>query len=143
VNQKSEGANSLARIAPSSDFSKIRIGIQITTPLQFRFGKELQASRLRFLYPPSLPVLYELSRLHPMCLQFPERCEIPLPVPNGFTLIALSFREDLSSVGLNSSAVPLKRNRLRNIFAVEMAAAIVGNAELAPLFMQYSRDDRR
>ena len=64
---KSEGAKiSCESFAPSSDFSKIRIGIQITTLLQFQFGKELQALRLRFLYPPSLPALYELSRLHPM-----------------------------------------------------------------------------
>ena len=55
------------------------------------------------------------------------------------TLVCSLLLEDFSSVVLNISADPPRRQRLSQILSVEMAAAIVGKEESAPSLVQMSR----
>jgi hypothetical protein len=55
------------------------------------------------------------------------------------TLVCSLLLEDFSSVVLNISADPPRRQRLSQILSVEMAAAIVGKEESAPRLVQTSR----
>src|ERR1700722_17679820 len=56
------------------------------------------------------------------------------------TLVCSLLLEDFSSVVLNISADPPRRQRLSQILSVEMAAAIVGKEESAPSLVQSQID---
>ena len=89
---KAKGRTLLRDFAPSSDSSKIWLGVQITTRLQLQYGKDCKPRGRAFLYPPSLPALYELFWFHPHALSFLVAREVPFPVLR-MSLFALLFRK--------------------------------------------------
>jgi hypothetical protein len=105
--EKAKGRPPLRELALSSDVSKIRIGIQITTNHNFRSVRTCALSPA-FLYPSSVRPSYELSWSHPNASSFLNTFVSSVAgSPDG--PCPLSSLEDFSSVDLDISSDRSKR----------------------------------
>ena len=134
---KAKGQAPLRELAPSSDLSKIWLGIQITTHCHFSMVRSA-SFRLRFLYPPSSHPLHELSRFPSACIQFPECLRDTVAGSQDGSSSTLLL-EDLSSVVLNVIPIAQKARGTRTFCRWKWRHLLWEKLVLLYLLCRYAR----